>query len=141
MKSARFAAIALLMAATMTLVSSAIAADWVEVGADTQAKYYVDVDSIEVDGENVRVLKRGVFTQVLTDTLGSTSATFKETIGIVEIDCARRINRITRIDMIGENGEVVWSSGPMKKRMWEDVRPNTHAETTVEVVCGRIKKS
>ena len=141
MKSARLAAIALLTAASSTLVSSAIAADWVEVGADTQAKYYVDMDSIEVDGENVRVLKRGIFTQVLTDTLGSTSATFKETIGIVEIDCARRINRITQIDMIGENGEVVWSSGPMKKRMWEDVRPNTHAETTVEVVCGRIRKS
>lgn len=141
MRSSTVAAIAVLMAATSMLVPSAIAADWVEVGADTQAKYYVDVDSIEVDGENVRVLKRGIFTQVLTDTLGSTSATFKETIGIVEIDCARRINRITQIDMIGETGEVVWSSGVMKKRMWEDVRPNSHAETTVEIVCARIKKS
>ena len=141
MNSTRLMAFAMLTAATSMLVTSAIAADWVEVGADTQAKYYVDVDSIEVDGENVRVLKRGIFTQVLTDTLGSTSATFKETIGIVEIDCARRINRITRIDMIGVNGEVVWSSGPLNKRMWEDVRPNTHAETTVEVVCGRIRKS
>jgi hypothetical protein len=136
MKSGRLAAIAVLMAAT-----SAIATDWVEVGADTQAKYYVDVDSIKVDGENVSVLKRGIFTQVLTDTLGGAAATFKETIGIVEIDCARRINRVTQIDMIGENGELVWSSGPMKKRMWEDVRRNTHAETTVEIVCARIKKS
>jgi len=25
--------------------------------------------------------------------------------------------------------------------MWEDVRPNTHAETTVEIVCARVKKS
>jgi hypothetical protein len=136
MKSARLAAIAVLMAAT-----SAIAADWVEVGADTQAKYYVDVDSIKVDGENVSVLKRGIFTHVLTDTLGSASANFKETIGTVEIDCARRINRITQIDMIGENGELVWSSGPVKKRRWEEVRPNTHAETTIEVVCERLKKS
>ena len=134
LRQGRVAAMAMLMAAT-----SVTAADWVEVGADTEAKYYVDVDSIKVDGENVRVIKRGIFTQILTDTFGSTSATFKETIGTVEIDCARRINRITQIDMIGENGAVVWSSGPMKKRMWEAVRPNTHAETTVEVVCARVK--
>jgi len=139
MRLSRIAAIAVLMAGTTTLVSWAIAADWVEVGADTQAKYYVDVESIRVDGENVSVLKRGIFTQVMTDKLGDAPATFRETIGTVEIDCARRINRVTQIDMIGENGEVVWSSGAMKKRMWEDVRPNTHAETTVEIVCARVK--
>ena len=134
--TARLAATAALFAAV-----SANCADWVEVGADTQAKYYVDVESIKVDGDNVSVFKRGIFTQILTDTLGGASTTFKETIGTVEIDCARRINRITQIDMIGENGDLVWSSGVMKKRMWEDVRPNTHAETTVEVVCARVKKS
>jgi uncharacterized phage protein gp47/JayE len=133
-----------LCAALMTgaaMVPVAVAADWVEVGADAQAKYYIDADSIKVDGENVSVLKRGVFTQILTDTLGGKSATFKETIGTVEIDCARRINRVTQIDMIGENGELAWSSGPMTKRLWEDVRPNTHAEATVELVCARLKKS
>jgi hypothetical protein len=123
------------------MIPVAVAADWVEVGADPQAKYYIDADSIRVDGENVVVLKRGVFTQVLTDTLGGKSATFKETIGTVEIDCARHINRVIQIDMIGENGELVWSSGPMKKRLWEDVRPNTHAEATAEVVCARVNKS
>lgn len=127
-------AIALFASAT-----AANAADWVEVGADTQAKYYVDVDSIKVNGENVSVLKRGIFTSVLSDTLGGVSATFKETIGTVEIDCARRINRVTQIDMIGENGEMVWSSGPMKQRMWEDVRANSHAGATVDMVCARIK--
>ena len=132
----RLAATAALFAAV-----SANCAEWVEVGVDTQAKYYVDVDSIKVDGDNVRVLKRGIFTQILTDTLGGASTTFKETIGTVEIDCARRINRVTRIDMIGENGELVWSSGPMEKRLWEDVRPNTHAETTIEVVCSRLKNN
>ena len=132
--TARLAATAALFAAV-----SANCANWVEVGADTQAKYYVDVDSIKVDGENVSVLKRGIFTQILTDTLSGASATFKETIGTVEIDCARRINRVTQIDMFGENGEVVWSSGPMKKRLWEDARPNTHAETTIEVVCAHPK--
>ena len=140
MKSCRLAANALLVAAITSMNLAASATDWVEVGADTQAKYYVDVDSIKVDGENVSVLKRGIFTQVLSDTLGGKSATFKETVGTVEIDCARRINRVTQIDMIGENGEVVWSSGPMKKRMWEEVRPNSHAESTLEVVCARIRK-
>lgn len=140
MKPVRLATLAVLLTAA-AMISAAFAADWIEVGADTQAKYYVDVDSIKVDGDNVIVLKRGIFTQVLTDTLGGASATFKETIGTVEIDCARRINRVTQIDMIGENGELVWSSGPMNKRMWEDVRPNTHAETTLDLVCARLKRS
>ena len=119
---------------------TANATDWVEVGADTEAKYYVDVDSISVDGENVSVRKRGIYTHVLTDNFGGKSATFKESMGTIELDCARRINRVTQIDMIGENGEVVWSSGPMKKRMWENVRTNSHAESTLEVVCGRLNR-
>lgn len=127
--------------AALLASAPASAVDWIEVGADTQTKYYVDADSIRVEGENVVVLKRGVLTQFHTETLGGKSATFKETVGTVEIDCARHINRVTQIDMIGENGEVIWSSGPMKKRLWEDVRPGTHAESTLEVVCGRIKKS
>jgi len=72
-KSAGLAVIAVLMTAT-----PALCADWVEVGADTQANTYVDLDSIRSDGDNVSVLKRGIFTQVLTDTLGGTSATFKK---------------------------------------------------------------
>ena len=122
------------------VAAAANATDWVEVGADTEARYYVDVDSISVDGENVSVQKRGIYTHVLTDNFGGHPATFKETIGTIELDCARRINRVTQIDMIGENGEVVWSSGPMKKRMWEEVRANSHAESTLEVVCGRLNR-
>ncbi len=122
------------------VAAAANATEWVEVGADTEARYYVDVDSISVDGENVSVQKRGVYTHVLTDDLGGHPTTFKETIGTIELDCARRINRVTRIDMIGEDGEVVWSSGPLKKRMWEEIRPNSHAESTLEVVCGRLHK-
>lgn len=132
---------AILVALFLAGVAPAFAVDWIEVGADTQTKYYVDADSIRVEGENVVVLKRGVLTQFHTETLGGKSATFKETVGTVEIDCARHINRVTQIDMIGENGELVWSSGPMKKRLWEDVRPGTHAESTLEIVCGRVKKS
>lgn len=131
------------IAAALLLVASfqAGAADWVEVGADTEAKYYVDIESIEVDGENVRVKKKGIYSHILTDSFGGKTAAFKETIGTVEVDCSRRINRITQIDMIGEDGGVVWSSGPMKKRVWEDVRPNSHAESTLDLVCGRIKKT
>lgn len=128
---------AFLCACLLPFGGGARAADWVEVGADPQARYYVDVDSIRVVGENVVVQKRGVFTQVMTETLGGMTASFKETLGTVEIDCARRINRVTRIDMVGENGETVWSSGLMQKRLWESVRPNTHAETTVAVACAK----
>ena len=126
---------------TFAFALSAHATDWVEVGADTEAKYYVDVDSIVVDGENVRVQKKGIYTHVLTETFGNTSASFKQSVGTVEIDCGRRINRIVQIDMLGEDGAVVWSSGPMKKRMWEEVRPNTHAESTLELVCARVRKT
>lgn len=134
-------AAALLLAASLLAQSFlARAADWIEVGADTETKYYVDVESIEVDGENVLVKKKGIFTHVLTDTFGGKSATFKETIGTVQIDCGRRINRIIQIDMIGEDGGVVWSSRPMQKRMWEEVKSNSHAEATLEVVCARIQK-
>lgn len=127
------------LVALMLLASQANAIEWLEVGADTEAKYYIDLDSISIEGENVTVQKRGIYTHVLTDNFAGRPTVFKETIGSVEIDCVRRINRIIQIDMIGEGGEVVWSSGPMKKRMWEDVRPNTHAATTVETVCARIK--
>ena len=131
------------LAAALLLATSfsANATDWVEVGADTEAKYYVDVESIEVEGENIRVRKKGIYTHVLTDTFGGKSASFKETVGTVEIDCSRRINRITQIEMIGEDGTVVWSSGPMKKRMWEEVKTNSHAESTLEIVCARTKKT
>jgi hypothetical protein len=131
------------MAAALLLAASfnANATDWVEVGADTEAKYYVDVESIEVEGENLRVKKKGIYTHLLTDTFGGKSATFKETVGTVELDCGRRINRITQIDMIGEDGSVVWSSGLLKQRMWEGVKSNSHAESTLELVCARFKKT
>jgi hypothetical protein len=135
MKLLAFAAVLLLAAL------QARATDWVEVGADIEAQYYVDVDSIEVDGENLRFLKKGVYSNVHTETFGGQSATFRETVGTIELDCGRRINRVTRIDMIGANGEVVWSSGPMPRRMWEDVKPGSHTEATMEIVCARVGKT
>ena len=121
--------------------ASAGAAEWVEIGADTEAKYYVDLASIKVEADTVRVHKKGVYTHPLTENLGGNQRVFKETIGTVELDCGRRINRVVQIDMIGMNDEVVWTSGPLKKRMWEGVRPNTHGESTLDFVCGKLGKS
>lgn len=130
--------LALLMA---LMAHTALAAEWVEIGADPEAKYYVDVTSIEVEADTIRVLKKGVYTQPLTENLGGTAKVFKQTLGMVELDCGRRINRVVQIDMIGLNDEVVWSSGRMQKRVWEDVRPNTHGEATLDFVCGKLGKS
>jgi hypothetical protein len=121
--------------------SGANAAQWVEIGADTQAKYYVDVDSIQVEGETVRLTKRGVYTHTLMENLGGKPTQFKETLGVVELDCGRRINRVIRIDMVSPDGEVAWSSGRMHKRMWEEVQPNTHGEATLDFVCGMLGRT
>jgi hypothetical protein len=131
----------LLSALLVVASSGAQAADWVEVGADTEAKYYVDVSSIEVQGDTVRVQKKGIYTQPLTENFGGSPRVFKETLGWVELDCGRRINRVVQIDMLGPDGNVVWSSGRMPKRDWEDVRPNTHGEATLQFVCGKLKKT
>ena len=94
-----------------------------------------------MDGENVSIMKRGVYTKVFTDNFGGYPTAFKETRGTIEIDCGRRINRVTRIEMLDENGAVVWSSGVLGKQLWEVVRSNTHAEATLEFVCARVKRT
>ncbi len=127
----------LALLAMLALASVARAENWVEVGADAEAKFYVDSDSIEVDRDTIRFTKRGIYTHVLTENFGGHKTAFKETLGTVEIDCGRRINRVIKIEMIGENGEVVWSSGLMKQRIWEDVRQNSHAESTLAYVCSK----
>ena len=42
-----------------TVVSDVLAERWVEVGADPEAKFYVDVDSIAVVDDSLRVIRRG----------------------------------------------------------------------------------
>lgn len=112
--------------------------EWVEVGADTEAKYYVDAKSIQVEGDTIRLQKKAIYTNPLADNFTGRQVLFKESVGTVEVDCGRRINRVIAIDMIGVNGEVVWSSGKMPKRMWEDVRGNTHGGATFEYVCRNV---
>jgi len=115
--------------------------EWVEVGADTEAKYYVDTKSIQVDGDTIRLQKKAIYTNPLADNFTGRQVLFKESVGTVEVDCGRHINRVVAIDMIGINGEVVWSSGKMPQRMWEDVRENTHGAATFEYVCRNLGKS
>jgi hypothetical protein len=131
---------AIIALAMLLDAASAGAAEWVDIGADSEAKYYVDLSSIEVEGDTVRVVKKGIYTHTATETLGGAPKVFKQTLGVIELDCARRINRVIQIDMIGLEGEVAWSSGRMKRRMWEDVRPNTHGEATLDFVCGKLGK-
>ncbi|MEO8629798.1 MAG: surface-adhesin E family protein [Betaproteobacteria bacterium] len=126
---------------TLLIGVDASAAEWVEVGADQQATYYVDVASITVEADTVRIVKKGVYTQPLTENFGGTPRVFNESVGKVELDCGRRINRVVEIEMLGVDGTVVWASGPMPKRLWEDVQVNTHAEARLDFVCARLKNS
>jgi hypothetical protein len=115
--------------------------EWVEIGADTEAKYYIDPKSIEVEGDTIRLRKRQVFSAPLVDNFSGRPVSFKESVGIVELDCGRHLNRVIQIDMIGMNGEVVWSSGRMPQRLWEEVRDNSHGGATFDYVCRQLNKS
>jgi hypothetical protein len=123
------------------LLPLALAEQWVEVGADPEAKFYVDVDSIAMVNDTLHVIKRGIYTHTLTESLSGGPVVFKETRGLVEMDCALRVNRVTRIDMLDESGTVVWSSGHMPRRLWLSVKPNSHAEATLEVACAHFEKT
>lgn len=119
----------------------ALAESWVEVGADPEAKFYIDVDSIMMVKGSLQVIKRGLYTRHLTENFEGEATVFKETRGMVEIDCGLRVNRVRRIDMLDENGAVVWSSGDMPRQLWLSVKPNSHAETTLEVACAHYNRT
>ena len=130
-----------ILAIALGLPAWASGAEWIEIGADTEGRYYINPRSIEVDGDTIRLQKRQVFNSPLVDTFTGRRVLFKETIGMVELDCGRHINRVTQIDMIGMDGEVVWSSGKMPRRLWEDVRDETHGGATFAYVCRSLRKS
>ena len=129
------------VAAMLAVPVLAAEIEWVEIGVDTEAKYYINPKSVEVDGDTIRLQKRQVFNAPLVDTFTGRRVLFKESIGTVEVDCGRHINRVTQIDMIGMDGEVVWSSGKLKQRMWEEVKDNTHGGATFDYVCKNLKPS
>jgi hypothetical protein len=133
----------LLAVVALLVAFQALAAEveWIEIGADTEGRYYINPKSVEVEGDTIRLQKRQVFNSPLVDNFTGRRVLFKESIGTVELDCGRHINRVTQIDMIGMEGEVVWSSGRMKQRMWEDVKDNTHGGATFDYVCKNLNKS
>jgi hypothetical protein len=130
-----------LLLSGLWLMAAAAEVEWVEIGADTEARYYINPKSVEVEGDTIRLQKRQVFNSPLVDNFSGRPVLFRESVGIVELDCGRRINRVISIDMIGMQGEVVWSSGKMPKRLWEDVREHTHGETTFNYICKQLGKS
>ena len=123
------------------LMPVAVAETWVEVGADPEAKFYVDVDSITLVGDNLRVTKRGIYSRILTENMDGKPTVFKETRGIVEMDCKLRVNRVIQIEMLDESGTMVWSSGAMPRQLWLGVKPNSHAEATLNLACSRFHRT
>ena len=116
-------------------IQIAFSEQWVEIGADAEAMYFVDLNSIHKAEDSHTIIKRAIYNQYRTEYLGSSKVTFISTIGVVELDCNLNINRIIQIDMLDGDENVVWSSGYMEKRIWQDVRENTHAKKTYDLVC------
>jgi hypothetical protein len=116
-------------------IQTAFSEQWVEIGADAEAIYFVDLNSIHKAEDSHTIIKRAIYNQYRTEYLGSSKVTFISTIGVVELDCNLNINRVIQIDMLDGDENVVWSSGYMEKRIWQDVRDNTHAKKTYDLVC------
>ena len=114
----------------------ALSDQWVEIGADAEAIYFVDLNSIHKAEDSYTIIKRAIYNQYRTEYLGSSKVTFISTIGVIELDCNLNINRVIQIDMLDGDDNVVWSSGYMEKRIWQDVRDNTHAKKTYDLVCN-----
>jgi hypothetical protein len=116
------------------------AENWVEVGADPQGKYYVDANSLQVDGETTRFRKKGVYNFMMLETFGEKKVSFRESVGTIEIDCARRIHRMVQMDIVGPEGKVAWTTGKMN-RMWEDIPLDSLANETHAYVCRGMTSS
>ena len=121
-------------------IQIAFSEQWVEIGADAEAIYFVDLNSIHKAEDSHTIIKRAIYNQYRTEYLGSSKVTFISTIGVVELDCNLNINRVIQIDMLDGDENVVWSSGYMEKRIWQDVRDNTHAKKTYDLVCKNHKE-
>ena len=93
----------------------AFSEQWVEIGADAEAIYFVDLNSIHKAEDSHTIIKKAIYSQYRTEYLGSSKVTFISTIGVVELDCNLNINRVIQIDMLDGDENVVWSSGYMEK--------------------------
>jgi hypothetical protein len=127
----------LLVMIGLLLHSAVYGERWVFVGADTEAKFYVDLDSVLQENENKVFKKRGMYTNVLTDEFNAGEpVVFKITEATVEMDCALELNRVRLLEIIDEAGNVKWSSGLMPRQLWLSIRDQGHSRTSFDFVCG-----
>ena len=114
-----------LFAAIALTAISAHAENWMEIGSDATATYYVDSDSLSRNDEIVSLTKKAVYRVSLWPVKLPESATVKETAGVIEENCRNKHHRVLSMDMFNLSGERIWSSGRMR-RIWESVEPNSN---------------
>lgn len=123
------------IAAIALAAVSAHAENWMEIGSDTTATYYVDFDSISRIDDIVSFTKKAVYRVSLWPVSMPDSATVKETAEVIEENCRNNHHRVLSLDMFNPSGERIWSSGKMR-RIWESVEPNTNGEQTHRFACA-----
>ncbi len=124
------------LAVAMLASPVAIAADWVSVGVDGDVEHFVDTASLARSGDVVRLSKRSVYREPapMGDTPGLPLV--REAVGVIEDDCQRVQHRAVSLDLIGTEGQVLWSSGEMK-RVWESIQPGSGGRATLDFACSR----
>jgi hypothetical protein len=130
-----------LLMVAMTLASSigAAAPEWVSVGVEGGLEHFVDTSTLTRNGDVVRVLKRSVYLEPIP--LGDTPGLplVSEAVGVIEDDCRRIQHRAVSLELIGVQGEVLWSSGEMK-RVWESIEPGSRGRATLDFACARVAR-
>jgi hypothetical protein len=125
-----------LVALALAAPVGAAAPEWVSVAVEGGLEHFVDAASLARSGEVVRVHKRSVFLEPVP--MGETPGLplVRETVGVVEDDCRRLQHRAVSLQVIGVQGEVLWSSGEMK-RVWESIEPGSGGRATLDFACSR----
>ncbi|MCW5625724.1 MAG: hypothetical protein KIT73_13510 [Burkholderiales bacterium] len=118
------------------ICSPAGAVEWVHMGDDATARHYVDVDTLARNGDVVRMTKRAVFRD--PQPVGGIAGmpVIRESLGVVEDDCARELHRVVSLQLLTEGDRVLWNSGDMR-RVWESIDPGTPGQATLAFACAR----
>ncbi|MBI1397904.1 MAG: hypothetical protein GC151_18175 [Betaproteobacteria bacterium] len=114
----------------------ALATRWVRVGGDAEGEHFVDDAALSRTGEIVRLVKRVVY--LAPHPMGDTPGMplIRETLGVVECDCLRAQHRAVSVEVIGMDGHVLITTGPMK-RIWERIEPDSPGRATLDFACAR----
>lgn len=128
-----------LVVLAMGVAPLAQATDWVKIGADGDAEHFVDRESLQRDGEVVRLQKRSVFLtpRPMGDTPGMPM--MGEMLGVVEDDCVRLQHRAVSFRIVGVDGAELWASGDMK-RVWESAPAGTAGRATLDYACAQTAR-